>query len=67
MTTRMRLDASSEIDLSSARMARAWAQRLGASVEELRQVVAEVGPRPAAVGAALGVPIKIPDARPPQG
>jgi hypothetical protein len=58
-----RLDVSSEIDLSSRKTAQAWARRLGTSVEELREVVAEVGPRPAAVGAALGVPLKIPEAR----
>ena len=61
--SRVRLDASSEIDLSSRKMARAWAERLGTSVEGLRQVIAEVGARPAAVGAALGVPLKIPEAR----
>ena len=59
----IRLDASSEIDLTSRKTAKAWAERLGTSVEELREVVAEVGARPAAVGAALGVPLKIPEAR----
>jgi hypothetical protein len=63
--TRTRLDVSSEIDLTSRKAAKAWAERLGTSVEELRAVVAEVGPRPAAVGAALGVPLKIPPARAP--
>jgi hypothetical protein len=52
------LDSLSQVDLSQPRRAEAWAARFGADVETLRAVVAEVGPRPAAVATALGVPLK---------
>jgi hypothetical protein len=48
------------VELDRPFEAQAWANYLGASVEELREVVAEVGPRAAAVGTALGIPVKIP-------
>lgn len=50
---------SEYVDLSRPREAMAWAAYLGASVEELHQVIREVGPRAAAVGTAFGVPVKI--------
>jgi uroporphyrinogen-III synthase len=48
------------VDLQRPKEAAAWAAFLGASVDELHAVVAEVGPRAAAVATAFGRVVKIP-------